>query len=493
MTTRPTVRYSRRAATTTIAIAMLYLVALVAFVLFALPAYGTMDRLLAWCIFVLGTAPVIAFVRAPRGAPLIEFVALQYAVMFALPVFFEASLGTLTSVRIPTAEALTGALWSAFVALACLLLGYHLVASAAPRRPVRLLTFPASDVRLYAAGSIMAVGSLSLFLGGVDIPEQARQPVAVILSQDLGIALLALLHYRGACNRWQSAFAKLTLAASVLAGLIGGMTQFALQPVLVWMLCRWLITRRAPTKTAVALAMAFFVMQPVKGAYRQLAWSGSASYTMQEKLSLYGSLLRAQWSETNTSSSDVVGQVQRSAAQRLSLLMATAHYIELTPGQVDYKNGSTLMYMVYTWVPRFIWRNKPAAQIANTQMPVEYGLQSSASAKTTMFGVGHVAETYANFGAWGIAPVFLIIGCFYFIPGFLIGNAQSTAALAIGVAVTMNIMWIGSTIGHTFGGVIQQIVVQTAILRATTMTSALHARRRENGHTPPPLTVRSPS
>src|SRR5947208_2625289 len=64
----------------------------VAFVLFvsrALPLYTTTQRTLAFGVFALGTAPAaVAFVKRTRF-PIMEIVALQYAVYFALPVFFE--------------------------------------------------------------------------------------------------------------------------------------------------------------------------------------------------------------------------------------------------------------------------------------------------------------------------------------------------------------------------------------------------------------------
>jgi hypothetical protein len=212
----------------------------------------------------------------------------------------------------------------------------------------------------------------------------------------------------------------------------------------------------------------FFVLQPVKGAYRAEAWFGSRNTSsVVEKLAFYNGLIGDYWTGL-TSPSEMATDVRRSASTRLTLLMSTARFVELTPSQFDYKHGETISYVFYAFIPRLLWHDKPIAQLANKVMPVEYGWQAEASTRTTMFGVGHIAEAYVNFGIVGILPLFLVLGACYYVPVNLLKNKYDTPALAIIIGLTVNAMWIGSTIGQSFGLILQQVVVQGILLRVLT-------------------------
>jgi hypothetical protein len=461
-------------------------IALVAFLAFALPIYSTTDRLLAWCVFVLATMPLIRYLRRPVGVPLFEFVALQYGLFFALPVFYEEKLQWYRFTGAPSSEAITITLTCCILALVALQVGYHVAAKRMHIKP-RLLSFQSSTNRLFVFAVASVIGSLLVAVGTIDVGADARQAVTVIVSGDLGTALLGLLHYRTLLRRWQSCLAYALVAVSVLTGLVGGMTQAALQPALIWMMCQWIVQRRVPTKLAAVIVAMFFVLQPVKGAYRAATWIGSHAMSFGEKLAFYDRLIGDYWRGVATAS-DVAMDVQRSASTRLTLLMSTARFVELTPGQVDYKHGETISYAFYAFIPRLLWHDKPSAQVANKTLPVEYGMQFEGSTQTTMFGVGHVAEAYVNVGLVGILPLFLVLGMCYYVPVNLFKHQYDTPALAIVIALTVNIMWIGSTIGQSFGPIVQQIVVQGVLLRVLT---GVPASRRPRSVPSDPLRVSS--
>jgi hypothetical protein len=228
---------------------------------------------------------------------------------------------------------------------------------------------------------------------------------------------------------------------------------------------------------ALALVTAgFFIFQPVKEGYRNLVWLSGRSFTATEKLEIYGRLLKEQWLDARTDSQGTMAIGRKSAQNRLSLLLTTAHYVEWTPDPIPYKNGSTLTFLAYGWIPRAVWPDKPFAQEANRTLPVEYGLQSASNINVTMFAVGQVAEAYANFGFAGIIPVFLLIGFLYRIPQVLLERERTTATIAIFVAVTLAMVPIGTSIGNAFGGVLQQLVVQGLLLRFFTQDRTKKAR-----------------
>jgi hypothetical protein len=248
------------------------------------------------------------------------------------------------------------------------------------------------------------------------------------------------------------------------------MFQAAVQPLLIWAICRWIIRGKAPIVTLACLAAAFFVLQPIKSSYRQLVWFSGRDFSTTEKLQIYGKLVKAQWLDGGNKTVDIGKVTKTSARNRLSLLLMTAHYVEWTPYPNDYKNGATLGFLLYGWVPRVLWPGKPIAQQAEKMLPAEYNVQTVENQSTTMFGVGHVAEAYVNFGLAGIIPVFLLMGVIYRIPQLLFERQQSTATLAIFVAAMIVMVPIGSSISNAFGGFVQQMLVQSIMLRAFTRT-----------------------
>jgi len=444
-----------------------FAMALVAFLVFALPIYSTTDRLLAWCVWVLTTMPLIRYLRRPVGVPLLEFVALQYGVMFALPVFYEETLKGYRFTSAPSSEAITTTLTLCILAVVAMQAGYYFAAAKIHLRP-RLLSFQSSPRRLFVFAVASVIGSVLVETRTIVVSANVHQVVLVIFSGDLGIALLGLLHYRNLLRWWESYLAYLLVAASMLAGLVSGLTQYALQPALVWMVCRWIVQRRFPTKLAAVIAAMFFVLQPVKLTYRARTWADNSSrLSFGDKIAIYRRLISDHWTGAGPPS-EVATSVGQSSLSRLTLLMSTARFVALTPSQVDFKHGETISYVFYSFIPRLLWHDKPIAQVAQKVLPVEYGWQSEASARTTSFSVGHIAEAYVNFGLAGIVPLFLLFGMCYYVPVSLFKNQYDTPALAIVIGVTASVMWIGTTIGNSFGGILQMTVVQSVLLRVLT-------------------------
>ena len=430
----------------------------------ALPVYTPTQRALAWVVFVLGTVPAVLAYKRRSGVPLLELVGAQYAVLFGLPVFSESQLFTIAGFSIPSESAITLTIACAALALGAIYAGYALA-----RRFVHVkvdaLIYESSTQRLFAFSVCSVVGSLVIAVLGVDVPDSFAQPLTVIVSQDLGLALLACLYHAGRLSPWQRHVAVALVSVAAIVGFAGGMMQSALQPVAIWILCAWILNRRLAMVGLAALASLFFLLQPVKGAYRSQVWYGDRDLSVGARVSTYVDLVKNHWGSDAASPADALDDIQNSAANRLSWLMTTARYVDWTPSQVDFKHGETLLYMFYTWVPRFIWQDKPIAQVANKVLPVEYGLQDAESLDRTMFGVGHVAEAYVNFGLGGIIPLFLVLGALYYLPSILLRDGLTIPAMAILVAITVNMMYISTSIGQVFGGFLQQIVVQGLLLR----------------------------
>jgi hypothetical protein len=446
---------------------VLPLAALPVFVALALPEYSTLQRFLAWLVFTVGTAPILRFFERPvfGHVPLIELVGLQYALFFALPVFYESRLQVAGAFYIlPASGPITLALSCALLAFVAVLIGQGMTRRFVNLR-LRVVQFAPSSHRLFVYGVVVTLSALALGLTGFAGTALAAGPMKVLLPQTLGLAILASLYYAGGLSPVRRLVAVGVFLASMAFGLLSSSTTLLVEPVVIWALARWVLAGKSPAAVALMLVAIFVLLQPIKGRYRSSV--GMRTFTAKEALGLYVALTRLYWT-TGRETSSIAQEARESASHRLSLLMSTAHYIQLTPRFVSYHGPRTVLYPTYSWVPRVLWPDKPTAQEANSRLPVEYGIQAPDNVALTMFGVGHVAEVYTAFGLAAIIPVFLILGALYATPTVVLRAGQSVATTALLIWFAMNMLQIESTIGNVFGSLFQQLVVQCVLLSVFT-------------------------
>ena len=144
------------------------LAALPVFMTLALPEYTTSQCLLAWVLFAIATAPMLRFMSqtTPGGVPLIELIGLQYALFFAMPVFYEAQLQVAGSFYVlPASRPITLALVCAILAFTFILLGNGLTRRFVSVRP-RIVQFVPSPSRLMIYGVVLASAPIALQIVG---------------------------------------------------------------------------------------------------------------------------------------------------------------------------------------------------------------------------------------------------------------------------------------------------------------------------------------
>ena len=69
--------------------------------------------------------------------------------------------------------------------------------------------------------------------------------------------------------------------------------------------------------------------------------------------------------------------------------------------------------MVVTWIPRFLWPDKPSVNEANQFYQVAYGLTAEEELAGVSIAVGYLAESFINFGWFGVVGVMFTIGVFF--------------------------------------------------------------------------------
>ena len=446
------------------------LCSLIAFMVFAKDEYSIISRFVAWAVFVFGTFPMLRYLlnRSDVYLPVAELILLSYVNAFALPVFFQTEQYLNVKMLYVQEQPVTLTLLLAFVGMIALYFGYK-------TSPSFLKIFLVPKMKINVRNSILVIyGFLVciLFISSWTISFGAFQGlVNILVNRDLGVALLALLYYRNCMGIAGNAFTLFLVAVLVLIGVSTSMTQAMLQPIMVWFICRWLVTGKLEIRYVLVGIIVVLLIQPVKIEYRKAFWSVQDQLSPVQQASIFaGSFVNYWFLSTDR-------ELHESSSSRSSLLLQTAHVVDWTPYVVPYRNGETLATIFVAWIPRPLWPDKPISQQANIYYALDYGVSTREGIKSTMFGVGHLGEIFMNFGIAGIFPVYFLIGMFSYLLLYLLRIPRNMKALlrnergdpniattALFVAGLVQIMFIGSSVTDTYGGLIQMLVLQGLIM-----------------------------
>ena len=91
---------------------------------------------------------------------------------------------------------------------------------------------------------------------------------------------------------------------------------------------------------------------------------------------------------------------------------AAVHYV--VPDMVPFDRGSTLWPVVYAFIPRFLWRDKPVvSEVTNDHFSIRMGFQTEWQTRSTTQTMPIAAEAYFSFGWPGIFVVGLVCGTLF--------------------------------------------------------------------------------
>ena len=147
----------------------------------------------------------------------------------------------------------------------------------------------------------------------------------------------------------------------------------------------------------------------------------------------------------------------------------TAHIIKAIPKKIEYQYGYTLTTVLFAWIPRSLWKNKPVTNIDNTIGMEVFGSRTYGSGGVPP---GIFAELYWNFWIPGV-----LIGC------FLIGiilkivhltftcfSSNKNSVLIYVTVFMLNGIWlIGSSFTSTLIGLLTTLIPLIWILNFVTV------------------------
>ena len=407
-----------------------------------------------------------------RDIPLFALLAGMYWLAFAVPLFWASHEMILIRGRRPLSEgAITASLYLAVAGVVALWAGIRLAARfhwlPAIRADVSATSGPWQYLRM-----IFILGTLvKVFVPIIALGEGARQFISNFENIVPAVSFAILLRYY--LRRKASDFDKLLMLGYVLIALVVGVASGWLGSFVgLGVVCLIVYTserRKLPLAAALMVLPIILFFQPGKSAFRERYWRGDIEGSYSERVVFW---VGSSWHLWANAITDQTGQRAKllgdNTLARVSLLQQTANVIEMTPSTVPYQYGSLYSYIGVTFIPRFLWPDKPSVNDANQWYQVSYGLTLQRELSNVSIAVGTLAESYINFGWLGLVLVMLPLGV-------LLGSFQRIFLHAdsgllfssLGAVLVPQLLTIDAQMAQYVAGLAQQIFVVLLVLIPT--------------------------
>ncbi|MGD9404116.1 MAG: O-antigen polysaccharide polymerase Wzy, partial [Anaerolineae bacterium] len=353
--------------------------------------------------------------------------------------------------------------------VAAMILSYFLARRSPLARHLPRLDLPMMPDRrsLYLLGALAGGGLLTLlqvlswgFLGSATYAALVR----LVSSQfNVAVVLLAYVVYG---KREQSLFASVGLYAAVvfgfIVGLMTGMLENTLMPLVLLLAVRWHATRRIPWLAIVFGLVLYLVLNPAKFQYRQQVWFGGQEYGFSQRLEVWALAVDEELATTRQQAA--WEETIRDSLARFDLVHRFAYVREMTPAYIPYYHGESYAYFLYAWVPRLLWPGKPSASEALDRLDLDYSLKHES--QPVSIGIGQLPEAYANFGVVGMILVMAFQGTVFALLDAVLNGRRSEGGRAIYLVIMAYFLnGIGSSAAVLFGALVQYILASAILLR----------------------------
>lgn len=395
---------------------------IVAHLAFHHPDYHKAHALLASVLGVLTFVSAVRMLRAEgHELPLLPWALLQFYIYWGSPVFTEGeSLRLFPFSMLRATGAVTASMVGDVLFVSALVVTFLLVSRWLPRRRREPVSTPISQPLLMASAFVALLLSYELIWyerSGMSLFYAATS----LFSPTLLHLMLIYERQQHRTPRWFDIGYYLFVAGSVAVGLLSGRMEQALYPIVVAALTGLARTRRLPTRYVAAVVLLMFIMQPIKIVYRDLIGFRTNYYQRldpAECLHAMGRSFEAGW--TGGSAESVYSDNAEGLAERLNERTSNAVVHYLVPDTVPFDRGGTIYPVIYTFIPRLLWAQKPAfTELTNNHFAVRLGFLTGVEARDTTKTVPIAAEAYFNFGWGGTVGVGVVCGFIFAVLGRL--------------------------------------------------------------------------
>jgi hypothetical protein len=426
--------------------------------------------------FLLSWLPWVSYRNWDRGErkgiPFFALLAGVYWLVYAVPLFWASHETSSVAGRRALSEgAITASLYLAVAGVVALGAGMKLAArlrwlpaigvdvSATPRRRqyLRMILIFATLIKLF----------VPITAGG----EGGRQILVNFENMVPTVSFVIFLRYY--LRRRAPEVEKFLILGYVVIALVVGVSSGWLGSFVgLGIICMVVYTyerRRFPLRAALIVIPIILFFQPAKSAFRDRYWTGKFDDGYSERIAFWADESWKMWDRALSDQTGEQGKLLADATlSRLSLLQQTANIMELTPSRVPYQYGHLYSYIAITFIPRFLWPEKPSANDANHWYQVSYGLTLPQQLSNVSIAVGTLAESYISFGWVGLLLIMFPLGVFLGSVQRIFLRADSGLLFSsLGAVMVPQLLTVESQMAEYVAGLVQQTFVVLLVLMPT--------------------------
>jgi hypothetical protein len=399
-----------------------------------------------------------------------ELICLSYALQFSMPVYTQPQQVIIMSSAFPLRwDTSFEVLLYVELGTVAMMAGYYLVRRSRVSRGMPRLDLPLLPRRrvLYLWGALAGGGLLTLLqvLGWGPLGGSAFSAVVRLFTSQFNVAIV-LLAYDVYGGKGQSNLARIALYGAVafgfVVGLMTGMLENTLMPLVLVLAVRWHATRQIPWFAILAGFVLYLMLNPAKFEYRQQVWFSGENVGFSERLEVWALAVEDELSTARQQ--ETWDETLREALARFDLVHRFTYVREMTPAYIPYYGGETYNYFLYAWIPRLLWPDKPSASESTDRLDLDYGFKYESQPVT--IAIGQLPEAYANFGFMGVAVVMALQGMVFAALDAMLNGLRSEGGRAIYLVIMAYFLnGIGSLAAVLFGALVQYILASAVLLR----------------------------
>jgi hypothetical protein len=411
--------------------------------------------------------------RGPRQhLPLFPLLTAMYWLGFAMPLFWGShSIDLVNGTHFLSQAALAEALYLAVIGMVALWVGMNLARKWRWTPQIRF-DVPQDPWRWHYLRLVLVASTLmKVLVPFAALGENYRQIVVNLEVIVPAVTFTILLrHYlRGAAfaidKALLSAYFLIALMLGVSSGWLSSFVGLGLICIATYVLER----RRFPALAILLIVPIVLFFQPGKAKFREHYWRGGPADTYADYGERIGFWVEASFHAWGGAIADPTGRSLRALAgstlSRVSLLEQTANVIETTPRFVPYQGGRLYSYVLLTWVPRFLWSDKPSMNESNRWYQVAYHINSPAQLQTVSIAVGTLTESYISFGWLGPILIMTALGlCLGTLEKIFLHSSSGLLLNSLGIALLPGLLVLEAQMAEYVAGIVQQISLAILVL-----------------------------
>jgi hypothetical protein len=431
-------------------------------------------RAAAYLSWVLCVLPAWGYLRTPRDRrapiPFLPIIGIVFGLYFALQIalgednrFYRILMGATprldptTAYDEPTYLFLTG--W------VILLLAHAIVRRAAAGSARRTVDVPLPPLRRIAFG-LAAMGAAFDIAGTLAVIPTIVGGLATFISSLglFGLGLLVVLFARGNLRRGERiglvALVVFDGTVRLMSGSIGNLAFL----IVVLVAGTWIAVGRLRRRTLSAALICILAWTATKGfqaQFRRQVWYRSHVVALNDRVRIFSDI--AQGAMRDRGFFGVVGDGAEALIARSASIDMFADVIRLTPDAIPYWHGESYIGMAGTFVPRFLWPDKPKMQLGQA-FGHRYHYLGVRDRHTSM-NLPYLIEFYANFGGLAVALGMLLVGAIFGLLEAVVNRpGQPMLRSVAGLVLFLPLLNVESDFSLNFGGLFLNSIALATVL-----------------------------